>query len=276
MSSTSGAAASGDAVAYAAQGQFAGIGSGAPQGQYRSVRRAGRAGRPGESTRRSRPRPVSDAVAPSLWILSEDLSQAVVSTNVAVDARRLAAGRLVGPVSPGQLRVRHPPIELLSVPPSPALRRSRREDPLGSSRKLRFSFSGASSDFRHVVFEAERPAAHPRRAADRAGPLSAWSDGQVRFVSELPSGEPGDAAGLRRARPGRPVLPRRSRRLRGWSAGLLHRRRRNVLYVREHGTTTTTVSARPMTIRRSPAAGHLPGGERPTTDRARCSPASPS
>ncbi len=92
---TSGAAASGGSVAYAAQAQFADIGSGAPQGQYRSVR-----GAKGWITRGMNPpadpNPGSDVMTSTIWYLSNDLERAVVGTDAALTpgAKQLLGGFL--------------------------------------------------------------------------------------------------------------------------------------------------------------------------------------
>ena len=77
---TSGAAASGEAVAYASLSQFGELETGAFFNQYRSVR-----GAEGWGTRGigppMKPEPQFDLATPPIWFLSEDLSKSVVASN---------------------------------------------------------------------------------------------------------------------------------------------------------------------------------------------------
>ncbi len=229
--STSGAAASGDAVAYTAQAQFAGIPSGSPMSQYRSVR-DGR----GWTTRGISPPVVADPVlespSPRVWFLAEDLSKAVVASNAPLapgagslgeawglylqDVSNLAAG-----------------YQLLSNPFSP----------LVTDSKFPFDFVGASGDMRHVVFESLGLQLTADGATTTGRSVYEWTDGQLQFVSKLPSGAPADEAqgGARTSRgqfhPGEHPVSDDGGRVYFTAAG-----DGGPVYVREHGTTTKAVS----------------------------------
>ncbi len=185
VESTSGAAAGGNTVAYAAQGQFAGIPTGPAQAQYRSVRTDA-----GWTTRGISPpmvaEPVADYNVPSVWILSEDLSKTVVTANslLTPDAPLLGGswGLYLQDNSSAQSSYRLLSAPAAALPPEPPLSRD-------SMNKLRFGFNGGSSDLDHIVFRSDGR----QLTADgpESGPgLYEWSDGQIDFVSELPSGEP--------------------------------------------------------------------------------------
>ena len=181
----SGAAVSGDRVAFASLGQFAGIASGATVGQYVSARDA--------STQKwvtrgitppTTPQPATTTNTPEVLFLSEGLTQAVVGTTFPLtpEASLLGARRglyrqsLTGPVFS---------YDLMSTPANQMT-----QFPVGDQW---FDFVGASSDMRHVAFDSTL-----QLTAD--GPLDGsrgvyeWADGQLRFVSVLPSGQPASEA----------------------------------------------------------------------------------
>ncbi len=240
--STSGAAASGDAVAYGAQAQFAGIQSGAPRGQYLSSR-----GTSSWSTRAINP-PVepnsfSDILASQIWLLSEDLSRAVVGTNVSLTpgAEELLGGSwglyLQDTTDPDySYQLLSSPVTALPPEPPPPL----------SSPSTRFSFAGASKDLGHVVFESDDGRQLTPDGPDSGRGVYEWADGEVRFVSKLPSGSPatqGQAGGGSSAgqfHPGEHLVSDDGRRI-YFSDGSPNGQAS--LYVREDGTETIPVSA---------------------------------
>ncbi len=236
VTSTSGAAGSGDVVAYAAQGQFAGIESGTPQGQYRSVRTdAGWATR--GITPPLDPSPVSDAVAAAIWGLSSDLSHALVGTNVLLTPNASLLGGSWGIYLQDNTGLA-PSYQLVNLPPAP-LSQEPPPDPSGNSRKLRFSFSGATSDLRHIVFLSNNRQLTPEGPDTGLG-LYQWSDGQIDFVSELPGGgaAPGPSLGARdfigQYFPGDHAISEGGQRVYFTS--------NQAVYVHERGGTTTAVS----------------------------------
>lgn len=228
---TSGAAAAGNAVAYAAQAQFAGIDSGALQGQYRSVR-----GSNSWSTRGISPRidaePVVYATGPSIWMLSEDLKRAVVTSNAPLTPQASLLGGswglylhdIEGPTASDQL------LSVPSNPLSPAVVADR------------FGFTAASTDLRHIIFDSNGQQLTPDGLENG---LYEWADGQVRFVSKLPSGDPVDAiggaaqGGYGQYFPGSHAVSDDGQRI-YFTAGLGIP---GPLYVRENGTATKAVSA---------------------------------
>ena len=261
---TSGASASGDAVAYASLGQFAGIGSGAPQGQYRSVR-----GPNGWTTRGTNPpilrEPNHEFNYASVWYLSEDLSRAVVGTNYGVTQDTPLLGGLWGlylqDITKGEFSY-----ELLSAPAA-ALPLQPPLDQTGPARIGRFSFAAASRDMSHVVFESNGIQLTPdgRESSDLPGAvgLYEWANGQVRFVSKLPSGEPADQGTVGALSndgqfyPGDHPVSDDGQRIYFTGGGIVP----GPLYVREHGANTRLVSA-------SERTGDDPQVPRPATFQA--------
>ncbi len=232
--STLGAASSGNAVGYAALGQFAGIPSGAGQGQYRSVR-----GETGWSTRGINPPveqyPSSEATAPYVWFLSEDLSRAVVSTNTLLTPSANLLGGSWGlylQSNSGE----EPSYQLLSLPADQLV-----EEEIPEFASNRFSFAGASRDLSHVVFDVEDRKLTPD-GPETGQAVYEWADGQVRFVSKLPSGEPASnaTAGFQSARgqffPGDHLVSDDGQRI-FFRDGI-----ERSLYVREQGSLTQAVS----------------------------------
>lgn len=234
---TSGASVSGNVVAYAATSLFAGVSSGAVAGQYRSER-----GEAGWSTRGITPPlapdPFSDALSPTVEFLSEDLSQAIVSTSATLVEQ---AGQLggswglylqdhTGPTSSYRL-LSTPAQPLPPIPPS-------------SVGKLAFSFGAASSDLKHVAFESAGRQLSAEEVADRA--VYQWSDGQLRLASILPSGEPAFqgqvGGGVRNSQfyPGVHPISDDGERV-FFTDGPSNTA--GPLYVREHGATTRALSA---------------------------------
>jgi DNA-binding beta-propeller fold protein YncE len=253
--STSGAALSGNAVAYAAVGgQFGGIESSPPQGQYLSVR-----SQTGWGTRGISPRieqyPGGEANSASIWYLSEELSHAVVSSSALLaEGASLLNGSWglylqdnSGPASSYDLLSR--PTSLLTSDRTP-------------SSNLRFVFAAATPEMDHVVFDA-----NSRRLTDEGvdndTEVYEWVDGHVRLVSKLPSGEPALGAlaggrnqfGLFTAYPGDNVVSDDGGRI-------YFRDQADGLYVREHGTTTRLVSASER-----PGEDPSPPGEEPSIPR---------
>lgn len=180
--STSAASSSGNVVAYPSVSVFAGAGSGSAQTTYRSVR-----GEDGWSTRGITapvvPESSRDIVSSSVWSLSDDLARAVVGTNASLSPG--AAGLLGGSWGlylqddSGSF----PTYRLLSQPFAPL----EPDTALGGDLSRRFEFTAASGDLRHVAFQANGRQLTADGAPDG---IYAWTDGQVRFVSRLPSGEP--------------------------------------------------------------------------------------
>jgi NHL repeat/WD40-like Beta Propeller Repeat len=233
--STSGASVDGNIVAFAARGQFAGIDSGVSQGQYRSVRDGN-----GWTTRGISPPvtayPATEAVTTPIWFLSEDLSRAVVTTNALLAPAANLLGGSWGLYLQDNSGV-DATYRLLSEPESPLPA----EAPEGQSdRVLRFSFVAATKDLRHILFESlERQLT----ADGTPGPqgVYAWTDGELRFVSVLPSGVPaqqgmaGSGTFLGQVAPGAHVMSEDGERIFFVDDS-------NV-YVREHDSTTRVVSA---------------------------------
>ena len=240
LPATSGASASGDAVAYASQAQFAGILAGALQGQYRSVRRSDR-WVTRAITPPVRPQPSEATLVPTVEFLSEDLSQAVVSTNSPLvpgaDALLGGSWGLYLQDNTGTAS----DYRLLSDPISPL------PAEIGVP-KFRFSFAGASRDMRHVVFEAKGRQLVPGGPPidDGATGVYEWDDGQVRLVSVLPSGVPASTAmagtGVARGlfSPGGHVVSDDGGRV--FFTELNVAGNSGPLYVREGGTSTRAVS----------------------------------
>ena len=243
--STSGAAASGDAVAYAAQAQFAGIEGGALQSQYRSVRAKDGSG---WATRGIspplEPNPLAAAVAPVIWSFSSDLSQTVVSTNALLTPE---GGTLLGGSWGLYLQQDTGSVSayrLLSTPASPL---PQEVEPVGPPES-RFQFVGSSSDLRHVVFETDSRQLTADGLATSQRGVYEWADGQVRYVSKLPSGEAvqasagsfsniGAAAG--QFYPGDHLISEDGQRI-YFTVGPANAN--GALYVREGGATTLPVS----------------------------------
>ncbi len=231
---TSGASTTGDVVAYASAGRFAGLASG-QMGTYRSVRDE----QTGWSTRALNPPfetdPLIDANGAGLGYLSGDLSRAVVSTNfpLAPMAPLLSAsaGLYLQDNSSGSSSYR-----LLSIPDHQLL---------PSSIRSPFGFAAATPDMSHVVFDSRGvqltddplPATHEG--------VYEWADGQVRFVSELPSGtaaalgKAGAGSSLSSVHPGEHVISDDGQRI-FFADGLAAE---SPLYVRENGSVTRAVSA---------------------------------
>ena len=114
------------------------------------------------------------------------------------------------------------------------------------SRSDRFSFVAASSGMQHVVFESDgaQLTADPLPASGRA--VYEWVDGQVRFVSKLPSGEVagaglgGSGSSAGQFFPGSHVVSDDGERIYFIDGGA---NAPAPLYVREGGTQTRAVSA---------------------------------
>lgn len=188
--STSGAAPSGDAVAYSSQGQFGNNSSGAPYAQYRSVRTGA-----GWVTRGIDPPLVPDPEqnlnTPRVPFLSVDLTRAVVQSNKELTA---SAAKLGG--SGGLYLQDHtgssPSYRLLSDPFAP-LPPEAVNDP---DQNFRFIFSAATDDMSHIVFvargrqlAADAPVLEPSSTI-----LYEWVNGILRPVSVLPDGVVADQA----------------------------------------------------------------------------------
>ncbi len=234
--STSGAAPSGEVVAYPATGQFADIESGPSQSQYLSVRDA-----TGWKTRGISPRfeqvPSGDISAPYIWFLSEDLSHAVVTSNALLSQ---GASMLNG--SSGlYLRDNFGGASSYDLLSRPTVELEADDPDLGLSR---FVFSAATPDLQHVIFDSARDL-----TGDGSDPFTysvyEWANGQVRLVSKLPSGEPivGAVGGYREGfgstgdYPGDNVISDDGERI-------FFKDTTGALYVREHGSTTRVVSVR--------------------------------
>jgi hypothetical protein len=184
---TSGSSPNGDAVAYASSTQFAGVLSGAPFSQYRSIRGAN-----GWQTRGISPRLATDGPTntPLIQLLSSDLLKVVVQTNASLTP---GADALLGGSRGLYLQDdsgSSTQYELVSRPASPLSDDDVIDKNLASTR---FAPAGASADFKHIVFNS----AGRQLTPDGAGPgaldnsgVYEWVDGQVRFVSVLPDGSP--------------------------------------------------------------------------------------
>lgn len=234
---TSGTAASGNAVAYAAIGQFGGIGSGPPQSQYLSVR----SDTDGWSTRGISPPieqvPGGELSTPYTWFLSDDLSRAVVNTNAPSlpDASLLSGS--YGLYLQDNTSTSSSSYQLLSRPASPL-----ELDDDTTLKYERFIFAAATSDMRHVVFDAQRKLTSDGPDNDNNA-VYEWVDGQIRFVSKLPSGDPapGALAGFRTAyglssdHPGQNVISEDGKRIFFQAA--------SALYVRENGAVTRLIAS---------------------------------
>jgi hypothetical protein len=207
---TSGAAPSGNAVAYASQSQFAGPASGAPLVQYRSVRSS-----EGWSTQGISPPIATDPQLPlnfpPVSYLSDDLSYAIFNTSFPLTpgAQSLLGG------SWGLYRQDDrgatPSYELLSAPDAPLP-----VEDLGNptAYKNRFSFAAATPDMGHVVFTSVDRQLAPDGVPPGSGApgglifgVYEWVDGQVRFVSKLPSDEPSTAVAGARSTAGASQFP---------------------------------------------------------------------
>ncbi len=245
QTSTSGAAVSGDVVAYSADAQFAGIGSGAVHGQYRSVR-----GSTSWTTRGINPPVAADPsvgiLTPIIWLLSDDLSRAVVSTNAPIVP---AAASLLGGSWGLYLqdnRGAASSYELLAMPSDPLP--TEPPPPTTPTPDQRFRFAAASPDLRHIVFESVGRQLTPDGSSSAGVAVYAWNDGQVSFVSELPSGEPavegqagasnGSISDAGRYFPGDNLVSDDGKRV-YFIDGI---RDGAPLYVRENGTSTEAVS----------------------------------
>ena len=233
--STSGASTSGGAMAFAAKGQFAGIDSGVAQAQYRSVRSEA-----GWTTRGISPPviayPASELVTTPIWFLSEDLSRTVLTTNALLTPEANLLGESWGLYlqdnsgSESSYRLLSRPASAL--PP---------EAPEGqSNRPLRFSFAAATKDLRNIVFESQERQLTPDGTLGPEG-VYVWADGEVRFVSVLPSGLPADSATagsgtfLGQVAPGTHVISEDGERIFFTDS--------SSVYVREHDSTTRLLSA---------------------------------
>ena len=182
---TSGAAALGDKVAFAALGRFAGIPSGTPLGQYVSVR--------DEDAQRWTTRgitppttlqPNTTTNGGEVSFLSEDLSRAIVGTTFPLAEGASLLGARHG-LYRQDLTGAALSYDLLSRPVA--------QLPPFHVGDRWFDFVGASKDVRHVVFDspiqltADGPADGPRAVYE-------WVDGQTRLASVLPSGDPAGSA----------------------------------------------------------------------------------
>ncbi len=232
---TSGASDTGDEVAYASAARFAGA-AGGQTGQYRSVRDKDS----GWSTRATNPPfetdPGIEANGSSTQVLSNDLSQTVVSTNFPL----LPVSALLGTSAGLYLQDNSgssSSYRLLSVP----------EGSLPASEvRAPFTFVAATPDMGHVVFESigAQLTSEPVPAAPNKG-VYEWADGQVRLVSKLPSGESlnnaagGGGTGGGSLHPGGHVISDDGRRI-FFTDGLASPA---PLYVREDGSVTRAVSA---------------------------------
>lgn len=178
--STSGAAAAGNAVAYAAGAQFADIPAGVAQGQYRSERTDS-----GWTTRAVSPPNVPDPDALSTRVLafSDDLSSAIVRSGEPLTD---AAGELQGSWGLYRRNFATPAFgyDLVSAPLLPL-------PPDTTARAVRFSYAAATKDFSHVVFDSlGRKLTSDGVEGEASRGVYVWSNGQVDFVSMLPSGAP--------------------------------------------------------------------------------------
>ncbi len=68
------------------------------------------------------------------------------------------------------------------------------EVPGDESVETRFEFAGATESGRRVVFESDGRRLTPDGLSNAGVGVYEWANGEVRFVSKLPSGEPADAA----------------------------------------------------------------------------------
>jgi sugar lactone lactonase YvrE len=189
---TSQAAPSGDAVAFATPAQFADIQSGAPVGQYLSVRDPGSGWSTQGVTPRWEPQPVIDAAAMGVWGFSDDLTRSVVLSNIALEP---GSDALLG-ASWGLYRQRNvlggaTDFRLITRP----------DDPLPPQEVSplvlpdRFEFAAASSDLNNIVFESNGRQLKPEGLTPDTGKeVYVWANGEVRLVSMLPSGVPAQAA----------------------------------------------------------------------------------
>ena len=218
---TSGAAASGEALAYVSLSQFAGARSGAFESTYRSVRdEAGQRWITGGISPPVIPAPPIEVATPSVWALSRDLSKAVVSTFAPLTSDTGGGGNLFlqDNTAPGLSW------QLLSGP----------EPGLPASMGGTLSFVAATEDMEHVVFDADSQLTGD---APPEGGVYAWTEGQLRFVG-AGSGGSGVSAGA--IYPGDHVISEDGRRIffnvGGQSGG------NGDLYVRENASVTTPVS----------------------------------
>lgn len=240
---TSGASFTGDAVAYASRYQFADIESGAPYAQYRSHRVASGWVTRGISAPLDPDPNQNGPLGSFTMFLSGDLRKTVVRTNsdLAPGWNALLNGSwglysqdLTTPVSGYQL---------LSAPDSPL---SPNFDPTFNFRD--FEFVAATPDLGHVVFNSARQltADGPPDSQETVDAVYEWANGEVRFVSELPSGDPaqiaaggGDERDVGQFHPGEHVISDDGQRI-FFSDITLGRPGR--LYVREGGSVTRLVS----------------------------------
>ncbi len=236
--STSGASSKGGAVAYGTRGSTSENGSGAPWGQYRSVR-----GATGWLTRGIDP-PLDldpDLTLNSPWIysLSDDLSKTVVATNALLSPRASMLGGSRGlylqdnDASTGKYQLLSDPFAALPA------------DPDFSLFRHRFHFSGASKDMRHVVFNSWGRPLVPEAPQEDSSAVYEWTGGKVRLVSVLPDGTPVTGAhafggttdsnnGGAETYPGDHLISDDGKRIFFTTNG--------ALYVREAGTTTRLLS----------------------------------
>lgn len=176
---SSGAAASGDAVAYVSPATFAGVEAGVSQGQYRSERHEN-----GWVTKGINPPvvPLPDLLASRVLAFSDDLSKGVVKSNALLSEGAEDLGNSFG------LYLQHYggsalDYDLLTVPSDPL--------PPVVDGATQFEYVGATDDMRHVVFESEGRQLTPDGLPPDSGRgVYIRSEGQVRFVSKLSSGEP--------------------------------------------------------------------------------------
>ena len=168
------------------------------------------------------------------WFLSEDLPKAVVDTNAPRHRRQSLGGSwglyLQDNATPAENH------QLLTDPASPL--------PDVEGAQFPFEFAGATKDLRHVVFHSIGRQLTPDGLATPTGRgVYEWSDGQVRFVSKLPSGEAVEAEGGSQTNgiqyyPGDHLVSDDGSRIYFTVGG-----GRGPLYVREHGSVTRPVSA---------------------------------
>lgn len=185
---TSGAAASGDAVAYSSRNQFGEEETGALFPTYRSVR-----GPDGWRTEGITPRHINSlfgTTLPRVDYLSEDLSKAVVATDAPLADNASSLNGSWGLY----LRNNDSAVEryqLLSNP-SPLLSLPKDES---SSFFEPFDFGGATPDMSHVVFTSRRQLLPEGPADSGLNPNAVyeWVDGELKLASVMPTGVPAPA-----------------------------------------------------------------------------------
>jgi hypothetical protein len=183
---TFGAATAGDAVAYSGSAQFADGASGAPQMQYLSNRTSS-----GWLTRSISPPFDAEVLnppalgSPRIPYLAPDLKRAIAMTNVPLTD---SANDLGGSWGLYMWQDGAPTWQLLSDPFAPL------PSDVSTNVPSRFEFSGASEDTRHVLFASLgrqlTPDAPPGDDLATGRTLYLWSDGQLKYVSAQPNGDP--------------------------------------------------------------------------------------